>query len=605
MKKRGTLGITTAFTVVAAAIVLLVIVVSNLVTFWYLQPTVRRNFVLQYEQIFSQADAQLDGTLQNIVRMAAALSTDSELIGAVNLMKNAPTQDERVQSEAYARYLLENAASYYPHIDNVGIYLQSSQVMMNELRTQDYHEAIPRETWFLRLLAGAIETVFITGYPMQKTYLSNAENPRQEYCIYATRFNDSVHARNPGILLVSIEQQYIEGFFAQPDASDGRIIALFDKADTLIFSSDTARSAQLETLGPTLAVQPSDTTITLGQEEFFYVGRTNQQSSWRMVALIPTQALYGEVRGLQRFLVAGAVLAGLLGILLSAALGRAVTHPFHTLMESMDRAGQGDLHRTHKKSGIREVNALFTRYDDMLRRIDRLISQVKEAEGEKRTAELSALQAQINPHFTYNTLNSIQWVARMQNAAPVAEMIGLFSKLLRLTTSHTEDLITVEEELRQIECYIDIMKLRYNREITVATHVAPGLESCRTLKLILQPIVENSFMHGFSNLERDGSITIGVEAQGETLLITVQDDGEGFTLPEGQLPQASAGGAAQLHRGIGVTNVQARIRAWFGPGYGLSFQSAPGRGTRVTITQPLRCGPQEDPETASEAPPTV
>ena len=567
MKRTANPSLNTILTAVTAAIVVLIIVVSNILVYRYMSALIRRNSVQSYEQVFNQANAQLQTALQDIVRMSAALSTDAELIGAVNLALNATELSDRVHNEKYAQYLLKTAVGYHPYIDNVGIYVADRQILMNDLQSAGYRDTIPAEEWFTQLLRGERDQALVSGFPLQRSFKLTELGPYyKEYCIYAMPFNDSLISRVSGVLLVSIDQAYIESFLSQTDYSDGRIIALLDEQGAPIYISDEGSAPLLSDPDFLAAGAVTDRTIRIGGDDYFLVRRENDMSGWSMVALIPGSAMYRDVAELQRLLVQAGVLTGAVGLLLCAVVSKQVTAPFKALMASMDRAGEGKLDLIHRRFGIREINLLLDRYDHMLERIDNLIRQVKATQQAKVEAELAALQNQINPHFTYNTLSSIHWVARMQGATAAAEMVSQFSRLLKLPTGSAGAFVSAEEEIEQIACYVDIMKFRYNSEITVDFDIALDVKERRTLKLILQPIVENCFVHGFRNLGTTGHIVVRAFLREGDLLFVVEDDGVGMAPVEGGLPETSGDASAQLHRGIGVRNVHERIQPWFGAG---------------------------------------
>jgi two-component system sensor histidine kinase YesM len=205
----------------------------------------------------------------------------------------------------------------------------------------------------------------------------------------------------------------------------------------------------------------------------------------------------------------------------------------------------------------------------------------------KRKSEMKALQAQINPHFLYNTLDSIVWMAETNNSE-VVTMTEALARLFRITLSRGEDQITLEQELEHVRNYLIIQSLRYINKFDYELDAEESLLQNKVLKLILQPLVENSIYHGIKNKRQKGHIRITARAEHGRLLILVQDDGIGMS-PEkaATILQSAASDHKDRFSGIGVRNVHERIQLYYGPEYGLQFESKPGEGTTVKVWLPL------------------
>lgn len=247
---------------------------------------------------------------------------------------------------------------------------------------------------------------------------------------------------------------------------------------------------------------------------------------------------------------------------------------------------------------------LGRRFNMMMRRIKKLIALVERQERQKREAELRSLQAHIKPHFLYNTLDTIQWLARKNGAHEVTEVVKSLSRLFRIGLSKGNEIIPLVDEIEHINSYLKIQETRYRSKLNYSIEMDPEIRQCFVLKLILQPIVENAIYHGIKQRRGPGHIHIAVRAADEkTLRLTVTDDGVGMRediLAELQkeLQQVGSGEEKEIKSGeisgYGIKNVQARIRLTFGEAYGLSVESAPGKGTTVTILHPLIHESRED-----------
>lgn len=206
---------------------------------------------------------------------------------------------------------------------------------------------------------------------------------------------------------------------------------------------------------------------------------------------------------------------------------------------------------------------------------------MEEEEKEKHELQLNMLQAQINPHFLFNTLNSLRWVSLMSGATNVSEGILALSDLLRNTIIHKGEYITIQEEIENINNYVLIQRLRYGDCFKVNYNLPESLLECKTLKFILQPIIENAIIHGGYDEQSVVNIEITLEEVNRALVCCVIDDGKGFDR-EG----VALNNKVDKFSGIGLDNVGDRIRLNFGKEYGLEIESKIGRGTKVTLHIP-------------------
>ncbi len=255
----------------------------------------------------------------------------------------------------------------------------------------------------------------------------------------------------------------------------------------------------------------------------------------------------------------------------------------------MRRIASGDFARNPEIEGRDELGLLGRGINDMSGSIRELLDRLLAEEGQKRRLELAMLQYQINPHFLYNTLNALRWMAIMQKAEGVRDAITALGRLLRNTLGDTE--ATLRDELALLDDYVLIQKLRTKDRFEVVTRVdSPESLDCRVPKMTLQPLVENALFHGLERNKNGGRVTVRVAGDGEDVEVAVEDDGAGMT--ESEIAAAfAAEQPGEKPRGfsrIGIRNVHDRIRLAYGERYGLSIESEVGEFTRVRIRLPRR-----------------
>ncbi|MBA7569252.1 hypothetical protein ES708_10991 [subsurface metagenome] len=236
-----------------------------------------------------------------------------------------------------------------------------------------------------------------------------------------------------------------------------------------------------------------------------------------------------------------------------------------------------------------EIGELSHSFDSMVQNLNRHVQEIREAEGSKRELEIRLLQSRMNPHFIRNTLNTIRWMAHIRGARSIADAITSFTKMLNYLLVSSNELASVREEIEYIEQYLYLQKIRYQNKLNVSFSVEEAVAEQRIPRLIFQPIVENSILHGIAPKKKQGNIAIRGFSDGGRLLFQIEDDGSGMDAALLDKVQSKLKVPPQRidGHGLGLTNVQRRIRYYFGSEFGLSVESVRGRGTRVTISLPL------------------
>lgn len=273
-------------------------------------------------------------------------------------------------------------------------------------------------------------------------------------------------------------------------------------------------------------------------------------------------------------------------LLYSLRVSRSITGPIRALTEKAERFGADNFSSLPVDTSIAELKTLDRNFDKMAGRITSLMEKQRQDQQSLHRAELELLQAQINPHFLYNTLDSIAILAESQREEDVVNMVTSLSTFFRNSLNRGEDIISLRAELIQAKSYLEIQQIRYSDILTYSISLPEEIQDVTVPKLILQPLIENALYHGIKNRRGRGVIQITVEKQNDDILLQVRDNGAGMT--EEQLQRLQAGVYEEHHSGLGLKNVHQRIRLYCGEPYGLTFESKQGIGTTVTVLLPSR-----------------
>jgi sensor histidine kinase YesM len=305
-------------------------------------------------------------------------------------------------------------------------------------------------------------------------------------------------------------------------------------------------------------------------------------SPWEIYISAPTSRLYTGLEQINHSVLMIGLICSLLAVFFATLLSYLVTKPVNKLRKTMLLVEDGRFSVKAPESGPLEIQTLGRAFNRMLGEVDRLTKRLVVEEGQRKTAVIKTLQAQIAPHFIFNTLAAIAGMTATCSPGEVAEALCSLKCLLYLSIGKSGDFVSLTEEFEHIQHYLYLMNIRYPGKFGFQMELPEELAQCRIIRLALQPIVENCLQHGFKS--RGGTIRISAVRNDEVILISITDNGEGMA-PE----QFNA--VWNLERtgsGVGIRNVDERLRLSFGPGYGLTLTSAAGEGTTVTLRIPYQ-----------------
>lgn len=310
-------------------------------------------------------------------------------------------------------------------------------------------------------------------------------------------------------------------------------------------------------------------------------------TGWRVVAVSYLDDLLINRGLVLKTVLLFSVVSVLLAILLSLRLAKSVASPIGKMERHMDDIIQNGLSEHVVIEGSAEIKSLSKSFNTMIIEIKRLLNQVEEDQKMIRMNELKTLQAQINPHFLYNTLDTIIWEAEDENHENVVEMTSALARFFRLGLNQGRSVISLYEEIEHVRNYLIIQKLRYGESLNYDIQVSDEILSCQCAKLILQPLVENAIYHGIRNIDQDGCIHISGKRQGEDILLEVRDNGKGMTQEVLHSLLTPGFESKKENGGVALRNVHQRLRLRYGNAYGLSFKSQVDVGTSVFVKIPF------------------
>lgn len=330
---------------------------------------------------------------------------------------------------------------------------------------------------------------------------------------------------------------------------------------------------------------------TFGGRRYFTASTKSSYTGWTYLSILPYDRIYQRILLLRNALMAVFVILFTLALWMGLGFTRSITRPIENLARLIKQVEQGDfslrVEQALPENSPEEIRHLYRDFEIMLARIDALIQEEYEQQLLLKDTRYRALQAQINPHFLYNTLDSINWMAKAQGQREISAMVLALGDLLRSAIGK-DDVLAIREELKIVQNYITIQKIRHEDRLVFETQLDEECLDALVPKLSLQPLVENSINYGLEKMVDTCRIVLRVGAADGMVVITVEDNGPGMDV---DVPDRQALGAIRPKgTGIGLKNIDDRLKTLFGPEYGLRVTCQPGRGTQVSMFVPAGSG---------------
>jgi two-component system, sensor histidine kinase YesM len=388
-----------------------------------------------------------------------------------------------------------------------------------------------------------------------------------------------------GAILIDMRLSTIDELFTDSSLGKGGFLFIADSGGEMVYApvNRVAYRIPLNALsgGSTSAI------MSVSGTDYQVLAQRSPYTGWRTLGVFSLAETLREVLLIRYWTYVIGGMTMILAIVAAFFFTSSIAKPVIDLRSLMKRVEHGDLSVRFSGAPNDEIGELGLGFNEMIGRIQSLIDQVYSEQQAKREAELRILQEQIKPHFLYNTLDTIQWMAQEHRVDDVVSMVGALTSLFRIGLNKGREFISLSDELEHVESYLCIQKMRYEEKFDYTISCSPALRARQVLRLMLQPLVENAIYHGIK--ERRGHGTLAVEARVESgdLFLVVRDDGVGMSGEALALLSESLEEGGHSVGGYGIHNVHERIRLTFGKPYGLSFTSVLGEGTVVTARHPI------------------
>lgn len=373
--------------------------------------------------------------------------------------------------------------------------------------------------------------------------------------------------------------------------TENGILLLLTEKEILYHSSSSPHADTLSAIVEELPASDTGTWESIRAEgKRYYVQCSSlSHSDWYMAAVLPFDDVFRLSHELRSKMLIAVILVSIVAYLLAIAISRSTLNRISLLTRTMQAVQEGNVQIRPEPSGSDEISRLMSSFNQMMDRIDHLMEEKMIYGQQIKDLELKALQAQINPHFLYNSLDLINCTAISHSVPQISRMVKSLGQFYRLSLSGGSERIALSSEMKHAQLYVDIQNMRFEDRIQASWHLDESAAHCEIIKIILQPLIENAIMHGiFEKPSKCGSLHVCAKRDRGTITITIEDDGVGMdeeTLQTHFCP-ATAGTVTQTSGSYGIRNICDRLHIAYGAPYGLSCESTPQKGTVVTIRIP-------------------
>ncbi len=436
-----------------------------------------------------------------------------------------------------------------------------------------------------------IQSELKSGFPsISSAHVENLVDDRYPWVISLARsMSVATDGRSVGIIQVDLNYEIIAALCRNIQlGTSGYVFILDGKGDVVYHPRQQLIYGNLksERFSDVLALNGGYLRTVVDGREVLYTTAGSAQTGWTMVAVSYPDELFSSRRQAEYYFLMLALLSFVTAIGAAHLISTTISKPIAELRRSMQAVESGNFDIDITVHTSNEVYQLARDCNIAIKKVRDLIDQNRREQELKRALELRALQAQINPHLLYNTLDSIIWMIELGEKQNAIDMTSSLAKLFRLAISRENEMVSIRTEIEYVETYLAIQKQRYKEKLSYEIAFSPELYDFKIMKLLIQPLVENSIYHGIKGMDGLGHIKIIGEREDSAVVIRVGDNGVG--MPDKQLRALNEGNVEpSASSGVGVKNVQERIRLTFGAGYGVRLESVQGAGTTAVVRIPV------------------
>lgn len=565
-----------------AVLVLSAVVIVTGVSMKFTNTSIFENSSEYTHTIIQQMNQNIDSYIDYMENIAYLISSNEDVQDYLF--------DEKIDNEGRYRILnqLQTILDSRSDIRNVGIISKNGRMLINDgSKSVNQDLDLNTQEWY----ATALEKP--NGPILTSSHVQHIISGERPWVITLSRGirDRSGSGEKEGVFFIDLNYSAISELCDQSTVGTKGYAFILDAKGNIVYHPQQQQLYnELQTENISLIMDTDEDTVLTGtgNDGKLYSISRSEKTGWTVVDCTNVKELLSKSRQAQSVYVLTAIILVIVALLFSRFMARSITLPIQKLRDSMKKVQEGDFSVSDVVVDSKnEIGSLTKSFDVMTHRIHELMEQNVHEQEEKRKSELKALQSQINPHFLYNTLDSIIWMAEGKKNEEVVLMTASLARLLRQSISNEDEVVPIANEVEYARGYLTIQKMRYKDKLEFQIEVDSSILYIPLIKLVLQPIIENAIYHGLKHKESKGLLIVKGFMKDGNAVLQVIDDGVG--MDEETLAHIYDKHKVNYHsNGVGVYNVQKRLKLYYGEDYGITYTSELGKGTTATITIPGR-----------------
>ena len=569
-----------------SALMVLAMLVFMVIAMRYTSGTIYENSINYMSQIIQQVNYDIDTYIEYMENISSVIAKSSDV--PRYLFDQNQTEAEREAEKERILTQFQTIMESRDDIYNVAAVAKNGRYIINQGDDElTGYVDIESLDWY----QAAMESK--SGIAVSSSHVQNAIQSSYKWVITLSRalVNNQTGERE-GLFFVDLNYSAISDLCNNNSIEEKGYIFVLDAEGNIVYHPKQQLmygGLKTENIDAIMECREDSLIIDEGGDSKLYTMSKSKRTGWTVVGAVYTSELLknNEQAQMWYLLVASILLLAVIGI--SSIISREITKPIRSLRDSMRKVQNGQFGTHVEVITENEIGSLGRSFNLMTSEIQALMEQNVYEQKQKRKSELKALQAQINPHFLYNTLDSIIWMSEAGENDEVVEMTSALARLLRQSISNDKEEVELEKEIEYVKNYLTIQKMRYKDKLEFFIYVDPRVAHAPIIKLVLQPLVENAIYHGIKYKETKGNLKIYARPVDGRVEIVVADDGIG--MDEDVMEHIfDEHRKEQKRNGVGVPNVQKRLKLQYGSEYGIRYESVKGAGTKAVITIPVDGG---------------
>jgi two-component system, sensor histidine kinase YesM len=561
------------------------LILLGIVTYSASSFIIRKNVTRSTMEIMDQVDNNINYYLEEMEVVSADIINNSKLIEIIKNYKGTNDYEVLSTSKEVKKMLIDHIGARN-NIKAISI-LTNDNVSFSS--TYNIISNFPmRQWWYSATLEKNGASLFTSIDPNTYGIDTFTTISKKDPVITLIKQINEIYTNKPvAILTIDIYYSVIEETLRKLHPNADGMAFLFDSYGNMLYASSEDNNNLVDKkalYSDIISLSNGADYKNINHQKYMRIYRTSSLSNWKLVEIIPYDELMAPANYIRSLTLILVSISLMLTFIIYFYIFNKVIKPIKQLSNLMNAVESGNLDVNISISGNDEIGKLSFNFNNMIAKLKEMKENIYSEQELKRQAEFSALQAQIHPHFLYNTLDSIKWMAIVQGNNNISSMITALVTLLKNSINKGGELITIQQELDNISNFIKIHSLRYYNSFDITYDIPDDVRKLGILKLLLQPLVENALFHGIESMEVGGVIHISVVKEQDRLLCNVIDNGNGMS--EYEINEIFNNSKTKFN-GIGIKNVDERIKLNFGTRFGLVLESEKYKYTKATIILPI------------------